>query len=119
MRLPAWRDGGRGVIDIRMAQPGDEGLFDAVAEDVFDAEIAPALLQPVLADARHHLCVAVEDGRLIGFVSDVHYVHPDKRPELWINEVGVAPSRQQQGVGRALLACLFRHARWVVLRFGR
>jgi ribosomal protein S18 acetylase RimI-like enzyme len=31
-------------------------------------------------------------------------VHPDKpRPELWINEVGVAPSHQRQGLARKLL----------------
>ena len=24
---------------------------------------------------------------LVGFVSAVDYVHPDKRPQLWINEV--------------------------------
>jgi ribosomal protein S18 acetylase RimI-like enzyme len=37
----------------------------------------------------------------------VHYVHPDKRPELWVNEVGVAPAYRNQGVGRRLLAALF------------
>jgi GNAT superfamily N-acetyltransferase len=37
----------------------------------------------------------------------VHYVHPDKPAELWINEVGVAPSHQRQGVGQRLLGALF------------
>ena len=35
--------------------------------------------------------------------SAVHYVHPDKRPQLWINEVGVAPSHQRRGLARAIL----------------
>jgi ribosomal protein S18 acetylase RimI-like enzyme len=40
-------------------------------------------------------------------VSAVLYVHPDKsRPELWINEVGVAPSHQRQGLARQLLAAV-------------
>jgi aminoglycoside 6'-N-acetyltransferase I len=41
----------------------------------------------------------------------VHYVHPDKPPELWVNEVGVAPSHQGHGIGRSLLRALFAHGR--------
>ena len=36
---------------------------------------------------------------------------PSSSPELWVNEVGVAPSHQRQGVGRALLEALFARAR--------
>ena len=47
--------------------------------------------------------VALDAGVVVGFVSAVLYVHPDKpSPELWINEVGVAPSHQRRrasGVG--------------------
>jgi aminoglycoside 6'-N-acetyltransferase I len=43
--------------------------------------------------------------------SAVHYVHPDKPPELWVNEVGVAPPHQGQGVGKALLRALFARGR--------
>ncbi len=43
--------------------------------------------------------------------SGVHYVHPDKAPELWVNEVGVAPAQQGRGVGRRILAVLLEHGR--------
>jgi ribosomal protein S18 acetylase RimI-like enzyme len=43
--------------------------------------------------------------------SAVHYVHPDKPPELWINEVGVAPTHRAQGIGRRLLEALFERGR--------
>ena len=43
--------------------------------------------------------------------SAVHYVHPDKPPDLWINEVGVASSHRGRGIGQALLATLFEHGR--------
>ncbi|MFL5520900.1 MAG: GNAT family N-acetyltransferase [Gemmatimonadales bacterium] len=36
-------------------------------------------------------------------------MHPNKPPELWIDEVGVAPSHQRQGLGQRLLAELLRH----------
>jgi ribosomal protein S18 acetylase RimI-like enzyme len=43
----------------------------------------------------------------VGFASAVTCVHPDKpRPELWINEVGVAPEHQRRGLGRRLLDAL-------------
>ncbi len=43
--------------------------------------------------------------------SAVHYVHPDKAPELWVNEVGVAPTHWRQGIGRHLLHALFVRGR--------
>ncbi len=46
---------------------------------------------------------------MVGFVSAVHYVHPDKAPELWIDEVGVAPPHQRGGVGRRLLDRMLAH----------
>jgi aminoglycoside 6'-N-acetyltransferase I len=39
----------------------------------------------------------------------VHYVHPDKPPELWIDEVGVAPSHHRRGIGSRLLDRMLAH----------
>jgi GNAT superfamily N-acetyltransferase len=65
-----------------------------------------------LADPRHHLAVAIECGAVIGFVSAVEYVHPDKpSPELWINEVGVASTHRGCGVGKAVLHAVLNLAR--------
>lgn len=41
----------------------------------------------------------------------MHYVHPDKRAELWINEVGVAPTHLRRGVAQAVLRLLFETGR--------
>jgi aminoglycoside 6'-N-acetyltransferase I len=39
-------------------------------------------------------------------------VHPDKaRPEFWINEIGVAASYQNRGIGKSLMRSLFDVAR--------
>jgi ribosomal protein S18 acetylase RimI-like enzyme len=43
--------------------------------------------------------------------SALHYVHPDKAPQLWINEVGVAPSHQRRGVARRLMEAMLAHGR--------
>jgi aminoglycoside 6'-N-acetyltransferase I len=80
--------------------------------DVFDDPIDAGRADEFLAGPRHHLAVAVEDGRVVGFASAVHYLHPDKpRPELWINEVGVAATHRDRGLGTRLLRAVFAAAR--------
>lgn len=98
-------------VEIRLLGPGDEPALTRVAPGVFDHELQPALCREFLEDRRHLLAVAVEDSTVVGFASGVHYVHPDKPVELWINEVGVAPSHQRQGLGQRLLRALFARGR--------
>jgi len=99
------------TLDIRHLGPDDERVLQRVAVGVFDHEVDPKLVSEFLRDPRHHLVVAIEDGSVVGFASGVHYVHPDKPAELWINEVGVAPSHQRQGLGKRLLQALFARGR--------
>jgi GNAT superfamily N-acetyltransferase len=47
----------------------------------------------------------------VGFASGLHYIHPDKQPELWINEMGVAPTHRGRGLGKDLLKALFEVGR--------
>jgi ribosomal protein S18 acetylase RimI-like enzyme len=96
-------------IAIRLLQEDDAALLGQVAPDVFDYPIDQRWTAEFFSDPRHHLVVAVDGELVVGFASAVHHVHPDKPPELWINEVGVAPSYQRQGLGRGLLAMLLRH----------
>jgi aminoglycoside 6'-N-acetyltransferase I len=97
--------------EIRMLGAHDEPVLRNVAPGVFDHALKPALIAEFLRDGRHHLAVAIEDGTMIGFASGVHYVHPDKPSELWINEVGVAPSHHRRGIGKAIIEALLQHAK--------
>ena len=99
------------AVEFRLLGPGDEGLLAAAAAGVFDHDPDPGLSKQFLDDPRHHLAVAVDGGAVVGFASGVHYVHPDKPPELWINEVGVAPTHQRQGIGQNVLRLLLGHGR--------
>ena len=99
------------VTEVRRLGPGDEAALAHVADDVFDSPVKPALAREFLTDPRHHIAVAVDDGWVVGFASGVHYVHPDKLAELWVNEVAVAPNRQRRGLGRAAMATLLAHGR--------
>jgi aminoglycoside 6'-N-acetyltransferase I len=98
-------------LEIRLLHLGDLAVLDKVADGVFDAPVQERLAREFLADARHHLAVAIDDGVVVGMASAVDYVHPDKAPQLWINEVGVAPTHQRRGIGRLLLEALLEHGR--------
>jgi ribosomal protein S18 acetylase RimI-like enzyme len=93
-------------VEIRVLQHNERAMLDHVAPGVFDNAIDSRWSGEFFTDPRHHLAVALEEKLVVGFASAVHYVHPDKPPELWINEVGVAPSHQRQGLGRRLLEAL-------------
>ncbi len=100
------------AVEIRILGPGDEAVLQRVAEDVFDHAIDPAASATFLGDERHHIAVAIDGGWVVGFASGVHYLHPDKpRPELFVNEVGVAASHRGRGLGKAVLGALLEHGK--------
>jgi ribosomal protein S18 acetylase RimI-like enzyme len=94
------------AIEIKVLQRGDECVLMNVAAEVFDNPIDAELTREFLEDARHHIAVAIDDSLVVGFASGVHYVHPDKPPELWINEVALAPTHRRRGLGKAVLNAL-------------
>src|SRR5262249_55004507 len=97
---------------IRILGSADVAVLDDVAPNVFDGAVRPDLAKEFLADPRHHLAVATSDsGRVVGMASGVHYIHPDKRPQLFINEVAVSPAFQAQGIGKQLVAALLARGR--------
>lgn len=99
------------ALTVSIVGPGDAGRLAHVAEDVFDLPVDDALWAEFLADPRHHLAVATDDGVVVGMASGVHYVHPDKPPQLFINEVGVAESHRGRGIAKQLLERLLQVGR--------
>jgi aminoglycoside 6'-N-acetyltransferase I len=102
------------MAEVKLLGPADLNILDNVATDVFDDPIVISSARKFLNDDRHRIVVALDDNLVVGFVSAVIYVHPDKAaPELWINEIGVAPTHQRQGMGKMLLQSLLDNARQV------
>ena len=100
------------MLEIKLLSPTDSYNLNNVAEDVFDDPIVESSAREFLNDPRHRLIVALDKDVVVGFVSAVLYLHPDKSaPELWINEIGVAPTHQRQGIGKALLQAMLDHAK--------
>lgn len=99
-------------MDFRLLRKGDARLLERVAPDLFDHNINHTLTAEFLADPRHHLAIAYdpEAELVVGFASAIDYIHPDKPAELWINEVGVSPAWQRQGIASRLLKTLFDFA---------
>ncbi|WP_054310408.1 GNAT family N-acetyltransferase [Mesorhizobium sp. 1M-11] len=94
-------------IEIRRLLPGDDAFLERVAEEVFDEPIEPARLAAHLAAPGHLMIVALADGLVVGQCAAVIHRHPDKPTELYVDEVGVSPAFQRQGVARSMLAAMF------------
>lgn len=78
---------------------------------VFDRLWDPQLAAEFIIDLRHHIAVACDAGKVVGFASAIHCVHSDKTPELWVNVIGIAPSHQRRGLAKQLLRALFDDGR--------
>lgn len=94
------------VVDEREARH-----LASIDAEVFDGPIQPESLAAFIADPRHVLVIAVDGGRTVGMATGVEIFQPDKAPQLFINELGVAPAYRRRGIGRRLLAMLCEAAR--------
>jgi ribosomal protein S18 acetylase RimI-like enzyme len=99
-------------LETRLLRAGDEPALGKVAPGLFDHPIDPGAARAFLADARHHIAVALDGDTVVAFASGIHYFHPDKpAPEMFVNEVGVAASHRRRGLGRAVVERLLDAAR--------
>ena len=98
-------------IEIRELTAECKSLLDHIAPDVFDNDIIPEQLDAFLEDSRHQMFLAIDDNFVVGMASAFEYLHPDKQPQVFINEVGVAPSHRRRGIGRRLVEAINTSAR--------
>jgi ribosomal protein S18 acetylase RimI-like enzyme len=91
-------------ISVFLAGPDDAALFGRVHADVFDTAPGPDLTARFLAAPHPRIAVAVSDGMIVGMCSGVIYHHPDKPPQWWVNEIGVAGLWRPQGLATRLVA---------------
>ncbi|WP_161882345.1 GNAT family N-acetyltransferase [Deinococcus alpinitundrae] len=96
---------------VRVLTSLEAHILENLAPDVFDNPVDSRWTAEFFADPQHHLAVALDGEAVVGMASGVRYVHPDKPPELFINEVGVSAAYQGQGLGRRLMDTLLDHAR--------
>jgi ribosomal protein S18 acetylase RimI-like enzyme len=80
-----------------------DGARVLAAAELFDEVPTEAWTAAFFARPGHHLVMAFEDDRAIGFVSGVETIHPDKGIELFVYELGVHEEHRRRGVAAALL----------------
>lgn len=97
-------------IEFRLAGLNDLEALETVGDNLFDHPIKPDRAREFLADPRHHLYLAWDESKIVGMASGFHYVHPDKEPAMFVNEVGVVDEYQNRGIGRTLVRLLCEYA---------
>ena len=81
-------------------------LLDNVDADVFDHAIDRRHLAAYVADPRHALFVAVENGVVVAHIRGNVHLQPDRAPDLYIDNLGTAPSHQRRGIAARLMDAL-------------
>jgi GNAT superfamily N-acetyltransferase len=97
-------------MEIRVIRPGDDRLV-AAASHLFDGPATPEATARFLGESGHHLLIAYDEARAVGFVSGVEVTHPDKGTEMFLYELGVDEPFRRRGIGRALVERLSQLAR--------
>lgn len=93
-------------ITIRLLGPDDGAVLERVAGGVFDHAVKPERAAAFLAEPSHLMVVALAGDTVVAMASGVVYLHPDKPPQLWINEVGTGDDWRRQGLGRRVTEAL-------------
>jgi len=89
----------------------DVALLAHVAEDVFDHAIDTAFAQRFLIEPRNILIVALEGDLVIAQIVAVVHQHLDAPPDLFIENLGVAPPWRRRGIARRLISLAFEAGR--------
>jgi len=92
---------------VRLQRPEQ---LERIAADVFDGPVKQEFLTPFLTCPRHVMFLAIEQGLVVGMISGVEYFHPDKAPQLFINEVGVGLAYRRRGLGKSLSLAMIEEA---------
>jgi ribosomal protein S18 acetylase RimI-like enzyme len=99
------------TVRYKLLSLADASVLLDVADDVFDEPLVPQRILAYLADTTNLMVVAIDGRTVVGQCAAVIHRHPDQATELYIDNLGVAPSHQRQGIARALVARMFEAGR--------
>ncbi|RWE53947.1 GNAT family N-acetyltransferase [Mesorhizobium sp.] len=98
-------------VEIVRLNPGDDALVMRAAEEVFDEPVRPDRLAAYLREPAHFMIIAVAEGIVVGQCAAVIHRHPDKVSEFYVDEVGIPPAFQRQGIATKMLDAIFELGR--------
>lgn len=91
------------AVNLVRVGPQDAAALDRIAEGVFDEPVRPDRVAAYLAEPNHLMVLALANGVVVGQCAAVVHRHPDKGPELYIDEVGTADAWLRQGIARRMV----------------
>ena len=98
-------------ITIRPLGPDDLERLCAVPEGLFDHPVNRRQAEAFLTSPGHALVMAFAGDLAVSFASGTVLLHPDKRPSMFVNEVGTREGWQRRGLALRVSRALFEQAR--------
>lgn len=98
-------------INLSLASLDDLDDLMRVGDALFDNPVTPELASAFFRGDHNLLAVAWHANKIVGMASGLIYVHPDKGPAMFINEVAVLEDFRNNGIGRGLVQFLWRLGR--------
>ena len=95
-------------VSIIEVTPATAGLLGNVDPDVFDHEIDPARVAAYVADPLHAMFIATDGDLVVGQIRGSVHLQPDRAPDLYIDNLGTAPSYQRRGIAAAMMKAMLR-----------
>lgn len=92
----------QGNVEIRKLGLRDLALLRAIPPGLFDNAIDPVQAEAFLADPMNLMFMAFVDEAAVGMASATVLRHPDKAPQLFVNEVSLRPEYRARGIAKAL-----------------
>jgi ribosomal protein S18 acetylase RimI-like enzyme len=92
-------------MDVALTRlgPGDAAVLARLAPEVLDASVDPDWLAGFLADPGHIMIVARVDELVVAQLAAIIHHHPDRPPDLYIDDLAVTPALRRQGIAQRLL----------------
>jgi ribosomal protein S18 acetylase RimI-like enzyme len=92
-------------MDVALTRlgPGDAAAMARLAPEVLDASVDPDWLAGFLEDPGHIIIVARVDEVVVGQLAAIIHHHPDRPPDLYIDDLAVTPALRRQGIAQRLL----------------
>lgn len=96
---------------IHRITPERTALLSSVDPDVFDHAIDPEHLAAYAAAPLHAMFVALADDMVVGQIRGCVHLQPDRSADLYVDNLGTAPSHQRRGIASALMKAMLAWGR--------
>ena len=97
-------------IEIRRLGPDDLDLMMS-AQGLFDFAPLPDQSEAFLSSDREFMWFAMDGETPVGFVSASVILHPDKKPQFFVNELATHERHRRRGIATALMASVVSYSR--------